>query len=248
MPYTLSSLSAGLVLLETIADHPDAGLTELAQLNNLTKSQAFRLLYTLEEHGFIIKNPTTRSYRLGYRPIYIGERAKDQTSLIARAQPFLDELSGISQENVHLICREGLASVCIALSHSPLPLRLYAQVGRLGPLHAGGGSKVLLAFAPESVREAVLSQPLERYTEATITEPDRLRTVLADIERDGFHVALSDVDANAFSVSAPIRDHNNAVVAALSIAGPSYRLNNESLHHFRELALDYSARIANAIR
>jgi IclR family KDG regulon transcriptional repressor len=248
MPYTLSTLDAGLVLLETIAEHPDTNLTELAKLNQLTKSQAFRLLFTLEQRGFIIKNATTRTYRLGYRPLYVGERAKEQTSLIARAQPFLDKLSAISQENVHLICREGLASVCVALSHSPLPLRLYAQVGRLGPLHAGGGSKVLLAFAPEEVRQAILGKPLERYTAATITDPERLRSVLADIVRDGFHVALSDVDENAFAISSPIRDHNNQVIAALSIAGPSYRLNNESLQRFRALAIDYSALIANAIR
>jgi IclR family transcriptional regulator, KDG regulon repressor len=248
MPYLVASLDAGLALLEAIANHPDLGLTDIATRAGTTKSQTFRLLHTLEARGFVIRDATKRTYRLGYRALYVGERARRQTNLITRAQPFLDELSALSRENVHLIAREGLHSVCIALAESPQPLRLYAQVGRLGPLHAGGGSKVMLAFAPEEIRTEVLTSPLERYNDATITDPERLAAILAQIRRDGHHLAMADIDEHAFAISAPIRDHTDAVVAAISIAGPTYRLHEGTLERFRDLVLTTAARISAALR
>ena len=248
MPYLIASLDAGLALLETIAEHPDLGLTDIAERTGATKSQTFRLLHTLETRGFVIRDATKRTYRLGYRALYVGERARRQTDLIRRTQPYLDEIAAQSRENVHLIAREGLHSVCIALAESPQPLRLYAQVGRLGPLHAGGGSKVMLAYAPMEVRDAVLAGPLERFNDATITDPTRLRQILDDIRRDGHHVAMADIDENAFSVAAPIRDHDDHVIAALSIAGPTIRLEDGDLDRLRALVLASAARISAALR
>lgn len=248
MPYTVASIEAGLTLLETIADHPGLGVTALARMVGGSKSQAFRLLHTLEHRGYVIKDPTTRGYRLGYRPMFVGERAKQQTNLISRAQPFLEGLAAASRENVHLIVREGLRSVCVGLSESPQNLRLYAQLGRQGPLHAGGASKVLLAFAPADVRAEVLATPLERFNQATITDPVELSRVLDTIVRDGYHLALGDIDENAFAVSAPIRDHRDEVVAALSIAGPMYRLDPDALARHRESVLACSLDISRALR
>jgi len=248
MPYKVASVDAAMTLLETIAEHPGEGVTALARRLGGTKSQSFRLLHTLEERGFVIKDPATRGYRLGYRALFIGERAKKQTDLISRAQPFLEELAACSRENVHLIAREGLYSVCVGLCESPQNVRLYAQVGRRGPLHAGGGSKVLLAYADPAVRAEVLANPLERYNADTITDPARLREVLDAIVRDGYHVALGDIDENAFAVSAPIRDHRDEVIAALSIAGPMARLDDAALTRHRAQVLEYGARISRALR
>jgi IclR family transcriptional regulator, KDG regulon repressor len=248
MSYTIGTLDAALTLVETIAEHPGLGVSELARRVGGSKSQVFRLLYTLETRGYVNKDHTSRTFSLGYRALYLGERAKRQTDLIRVAQPYLDELAEKSRENVHLIIRDGVRSVCVGLCESPQNLRLYAQLGRRGPLHAGGGSKVLLAFAPPEVREAVTARPLERFTSDTITDPERLTAVLEAIRRDGYHVALGDIDEGAFSVAAPIRDHANVVIAALSIAGPMSRLDEAALERHRDDVLDYVGRISAALR
>jgi IclR family transcriptional regulator, KDG regulon repressor len=248
MPYTIASLDAALTLLETIAEHPGLGLTDLARRTKSTKSQVFRQLHTLETRGYVLRDPTTKTYALGYRPLFVGEKARQQTDIIRISRPFLDELGERSRENVHLIARDGTASVCIGLCESPHPLRLYAQVGRKGPLHAGGGSKVLLAFAPPDVQHEVLAGPLERYTDATITDPQTLRRLLDRIVADGYHLASQDIDEGAFAMSAPIRDHTDSVVAALSIAGPISRLNDEIAEKHRVMVLEYAGRISRALR
>lgn len=248
MSYTIATLDAALTLVETIAEHPGLGVSELARRVGGSKSQVFRLLYTLETRGYVNKDHTSRTFSLGYRALYLGERAKRHTDLIRVAQPYLDELAGKSRENVHLIIRDGVRSVCVGLCESPQNLRLYAQLGRRGPLHAGGGSKVLLAFAPDEVREAVTARPLERFTADTITDPTRLTAVLEAIRRDGYHVALGDIDEGAFSVAAPIFDHSSVVIAALSIAGPLSRLDEAALERHRDDVLDFAGRISAALR
>jgi IclR family KDG regulon transcriptional repressor len=115
-------------------------------------------------------------------------------------------------------------------------------------LHAGGGSKVVLAYANDDVRNAVLDGPLERYTNATITDATHLQSLLDTIRTDGYHVAIGDIDEDAFSVAAPIRDHADEVVAALSIAGPTSRLDDEALTLYRQTVLKVSAEISVALR
>lgn len=247
-PYAVASVDAGISLLEAIADQPGQGVTALARRVVGSKSRAFRLFHTLEQRGYVIKDDVAHGYCLGYRALYLGDRASRPTNLIFLAQPFLEELAMRSLENVHLIAREGLRSVCVALYESPQNLRIYAQVGRRGPLHTGGGSKVLLAYAEDEVRAAALAVPLERYTDATITDPAQLVVVLDGILHDGYHVALGDVDENAFAVSAPIRDHREHVVAALSFAGPTYWLSDETLERHRADVLEIAQRISAALR
>lgn len=222
--YVIAALDKGLLLLRHLAENPNAGVSEIASKTGSTKSQVFRLLYTLERRGFVHKDPATRNYHLGHACLFVGERAKAQSSLVTVAEEVMERLVRETEENVHLVVREGIKSVVIALKETQQPLRLYAEVGREGPLHAGGSSMVLLAHAPRAVVEDVLSEELEAYTEHTVTLPDVVRDTLRKIREDGCHVALEDLDAGAFSIAAPVRDHRGAVVAAISVAGPVSRL------------------------
>jgi len=222
--YVIAALDKGLILLNHLAENPNCGVSEIASRTGSTKSQIFRLLYTLERRGFVHKDPETRNYYLGHSCLYLGERARTQSSLVAVADGVMERLALETQENVHLVVREDTRSVVVALKESPQPLRLYAEIGRKGPLHAGGSSMVLLAHAPERIVEEVLSGELVSFTPNTETRPQRIRRTLAKIRESDFHVALEDLDKGAFSIAAPVRDHRSEVVAALSIAGPVSRL------------------------
>ena len=226
--YVVAALDRSMQLLEQLALTPDIGISEIAKRAGATKTQAFRLLYTLELGGYVRKDPASRTYALGYRILYLAEHISRQTVLIRTAQPYMRELASATGENVHLIVREGLHSVCIALEESEQPVRLYAAVGRLGPLHAGGGSTVLLAYAPADVQNEILAGRLEAFTPYTLTDPEQVRELLAQIQRQGYHLAKEDVDLGAYSVATCIRDHSGDVVAALSVAGPCSRLNARS--------------------
>jgi IclR family KDG regulon transcriptional repressor len=147
--------------------------------------------------------------------------------LVRVANPFMNDLLERTRENVSLLVRDGLRTICLAIRQSPQPIRLYSELGRQGPLHVGGGPKLLLAFAPEEIQEKVLSEPLQAFTPSTIVNPKRLKTVLKQIRTQGYNASYGDMDTGAFSIAAPIRDHAGRVVASISVAGPQSRLTSD---------------------
>ncbi len=245
--YTVTVVDRTLSVLEALADRPDIGVTDLANRLGLTKSLVFRLLYTLEARGFVAKDPERSTYTLGYRLLYLGARTEQQKRLLAVANPVLDDLCRAADENVNLLVREGLSCLCAATRESSHPVRLFAQVGRRGPLHAGGASMVLLAYAPEAVRKAVLAGPLPAFTDHTVTDPTLLSAVLDRIRGTGIHVTRDDLDLGAFSIAAPIRDASRQVVAAVSVAGPTGRLSEDHQARHVELVTDAAREIANRL-
>lgn len=247
MTYTVHAVDRALALLELLAEARELGVTEIAERTGQTKSLVFRLLYTLEQRGYVHKDPTRRTYSLGYRPLYLAHQTRHHSQLISTAEIHLDHLAEVTQENVLLVVREELTCVCIAMRQSPQPLRLFAEVGKAGPLHAGGGPKVLLAYAPKTVRDTVLASDLQGFTATSIQDPAKLEQALERICRDGWTISLGELDPSAFSIAAPIRDHTNSVVAALSIAGPMSRLDDHRRELYRDQLLDAAATLSQGL-
>jgi IclR family KDG regulon transcriptional repressor len=137
--------------------------------------------------------------------------------------------------------------VCISARQSPQPLRLYGDVGRSVPLHVGGGPKLLLAYAPPEIVQTVLSGPLKSFNPDTNTRPQALLSQLERIRRAGINETRGDLDVGAFSIAAPVRDHSNAVIAALSIAGPHARLNAGMATRYKALVREHAAKLSQQL-
>ena len=245
--YVIASVDRAAQLLTTLAEMPGSGVTDLSEATGTTKSLTFRLLYTLERNGFVRKDAERRNYALGYRAMLLGDQARRQSPLIGTADPILAELAQRTRENALLLVREGRNSVCVALRESPQPLRIFAAVGRLGPLHAGGGPKVLLAYAPDDLQQAVLAGPLDRYTHETMVEADRLASSLTQIRQQGYALSSGEIDPNTYSIAAPVRDQSDAVVAALSVNGPTARLDSDAREASLTAVLDEATRLSRML-
>lgn len=245
--YVISSVDRAVHLLLTLAEKPNTGVTELAEATKNTKSLTFRLLHTLELRGLVRKDPERRTYTLGYRALLLGDQSRRQSGLISTAEPILEDLSNTTRENALLLVREDLQSICIAMHASPEPLRIFAAVGRLGPLHAGGGPKVLLAYAPDDIKQQVLTGRLEAFTKTSISEADALEASLEQIRVEGHGMSLGELDRNVFSIAAPVRDHTGDVIAALAVNGPSARLDDTSLVSFRAAVLSNADRLSRML-
>jgi IclR family KDG regulon transcriptional repressor len=223
--YRIDAVARALRVLEALGDNPGIGATALAEKLGLTKSIVFRLLHTLEEGGYVQRDEERAIYALGYRVALLGERVGREGALLQVARPVMDSLRDETGENVNLVVREGTATVVIATREGLHSIRLFAQTGRRGPLHAGGASMVLLAYAEPSIRDRVLEGPLERFSPHTITDPERLREALLLIRANRYNVAINDLDDGAFSIAAPIRNNAGEIIAGISVAGATVRLD-----------------------
>ena len=150
--------------------------------------------------------------------------ASEQGALAATAMmPYLAALGNATGENVYLRVREGMECETVAIYQTDPGLRVYTEVGKKMPLHAGSG-RLLLAHAPEAVQTQVLAQRLQRYTPSTRIDPSWIAADLHRIRTRGFLITDSEVVAGTVSVAAAVRDASGQVVAALLIGAPSLRM------------------------
>ena len=245
--YVISSVDRAVHLLLTLAEHPNSGVTELADATQNTKSLTFRLLHTLELRGLVRKDAERRTYTLGYGALLLGDQSRRQSDLILTAEPILAELSNTTRENALLLVREDLHSICISMHASPEPLRIFAAVGRHGPLHAGGGPKILLAFASRDIQQQVISGAPKSFMKMSIFEADALTATLNQIRAEGCSMSVGELDPNTFSIAAPVRDHTGEVIAALSVNGPTGRLSDTNMDRIRAAVLSNADQLSQML-
>ncbi len=74
------------------------------------------------------------------------------------------------------------------------------------------------------------------------------RALAGDVDPDGVAVRVDAVEAGITAVSAPVRDHTGAIVAAVSVVGPSFRLIDGRLDLTRRAVAEQAARLSTSLR
>jgi IclR family KDG regulon transcriptional repressor len=225
--YTVQALATGLEILNVLRRHPHSTLGEVAEHAGLGTSQAFRLLHTLEEAGFVHKS-SSKTYRLDMHCLTLGYAAHRDDPLIAQSRDVLDHLVEKTSESSHLVVRHGLVRVIADIRDSPRRVRSSAPLGQISPLYSGGTGPTILAFSPPELVEQVLSAPLKAATPKTVIDVEKIRKTLAEIRQKGYHVAREDFMLGAFSVAAPIFDAHGQCNTSICVAGPISRLTESS--------------------
>jgi DNA-binding IclR family transcriptional regulator len=244
--YSIAAVGRALDLLEALSRIGPAPLAALAESARCTRTAGFRLLRTLEARGFAIQDEARGMWRLGARWGVLGRAAVEQGALAATAMPFLAALGKACGENVYLRVRDALESETIAIYQADPGLRLYSEVGKRQPIHAGS-SRLLLAHAPEAVQTQVLAQRLPRFTPATRTDAGWIAADLQRIRTRGYLMTTDEVVAGAASVSAPVRDASGQVVAVMSVSAPTMRMRPPRPRALLPMVLDTAMKLSRML-
>jgi IclR family KDG regulon transcriptional repressor len=232
MSYTVDAVSSAMNLLFVVAEHPGLGVTDLSKLSGITKARAFRFLNTLEQSGMIHRQEPAATYQLGYRALFLGMAAQGQVQLARLADMLLPGVVAACGESVMIRVREASETVCIAWSDAPNAVRVHTDISERRPLYVGASGKLLLAYAPKDVQEAVLRGERKRYTGNTITSAAQLRQAISKIRELGYSVSFAEKALDTVSVAAPIQDASGAVIASLAMTAPASRAPAEKLPTF----------------
>jgi DNA-binding IclR family transcriptional regulator len=250
--YSVSSVQSAIALLDAFLHPPHQfGLTELSRMTGQTKNQTFRLLQTLADDRVVTIDPETKRYSLGYRVLEWGVAAQRSSPLMKAVSPVMDRLANDIQETVVLTTlADEVSAICIDKRESSQALQISARVGRRIPLHAGAGSKCLLAHSTVGFIERFIEQasPLARFTARTITDPGHLRDELRHIQEQGYAVSDEDIDEGACSIAAPIRDNRGDVIAAVSIACPKTRFREADAARNKQAVTEAADDVSQQLR
>ncbi|TDD04133.1 IclR family transcriptional regulator [Saccharopolyspora karakumensis] len=197
-----------MAVLQAVAQEP-CGLAELCGRTGLPRATAHRLAVGLETHRLLRRGSDGR-WRPGAALAELAGGAVDP--LLEAASTVLPKLRDVTGESVQLYRRDGMQRLCIATAEPPSGLRDTVPVGTALSMTAGSGAKVLASWADPATQRAVLAEAV--FGERTLLE----------VRRRGWAQSVAEREAGVASVSAPVRDNQGAVVAAISVSGPIDRM------------------------
>lgn len=225
----IQSVDRAITLLETIADAGgEATLTEIAGRAELNISTSHHLLSTLVRRGYVAKVPGRRSYALGGRILEIGYASLRQIDLPQRAEPFINRLNETTGETVHLVTLQGDTMKTLAKREARAPGP--GSMTRPDGAHAKASGKAILAWLPEhEARRITTAQGMIRFTPNTITEWPALDEELRSVRRNFYSMDREEYQPGLICIGSAVRDHQGAVVAAISASTPIVRATEAHL-------------------
>jgi IclR family transcriptional regulator, KDG regulon repressor len=181
------------------------------------------------------------------RLFQLGMIVQQQSEIQRVAHLMLHDLVAETGETARIMLPHENGPTCIDLVESPRQYRVFGKLGGFYPWHAGTSTKLLLAYQPIELQERILSLPLERYTATTTTDPEQLRSQMKMIRERGHHISSNDIEWGATAIAAPIFDKSGDVVAAVSVSGPSERLDSATIERVLGLVLATAGDISRSL-
>jgi len=226
----VQSLDRALDVLEVLATADELGVSEIAARTGLVPSTAHRLLATLVARGYAAQSPASGRYLLGYKLLELGATLQDRLGrLKSAARPHLEAIQEDTGETTNLVVLDGRNAVYVESVSGTRSVRLFTEIGGAIPAHTSGSGKALLAWREPAEVEALLGGgPLAASTPRTLTTLDALQEDFARIRRRGFSTDNEEHEPGVACVATPILDGAGLPVAAISVSGPTPRINADT--------------------
>jgi DNA-binding IclR family transcriptional regulator len=179
------------------------------------------MLMTLMEAGYVVRDPRTRTYRLGYkiltlsRPLLSGD---EKTELVAAC---LRELSARTGETVHYSVLDRDCAVLVQRAKGTQLVTIDFQIGDRAPLHGTSIGKVLLA-----------------YQDAALVDAARLRAELRKVRTLGYAYDDFEFGDDMRCVAVPVFEKDRSVTGGISLSGPASRYTLQKLRELRDCAME----------
>lgn len=231
-PETIQSIDRALdVLMLFSQERRELGVTQISEALGFQKSTVHRILSTLERRGFIQQNPDNGRYWLGIKLYSLGMLMREQQTLPGLVAPHARALAERFKEVVHLSVLDQAIEqyprhIIIDKIESSQVLSLTPPVGSSAACHCSGGGKCLLAYSKPEFLQQFNEAELPRFTPNTITSWAALQPELVQIRQQGYAVDAEEMELGLTCVASPIFGRGGALLAALSLSGPTSRLRS----------------------
>jgi DNA-binding IclR family transcriptional regulator len=186
-------------------------------------------LYSLEKARFIQRNNKTGEYRLTHKAFQVGRVYIRKVDFHKASMPILKELTAECREASHLGILDEMQVLYLDWVESTYSVSLASLTGRRLPAYCTGVGKNFLAHMDaKDLATYFQNTELIQYTDNTITDPGALTAYLKRVKTQGYAVDNAEYQPEVISVSGPVIDEAGEIVAGISVAGPVFRMGDET--------------------
>lgn len=147
--YHIPNLKRALEVFEVLAKNTDGvSLTEIAKITGYSKNSIFRIICTLEDCGYVVKNRDQRKIRLSRKLAALGYAAFGESNIVERGMDIVRKMRDDLEETSMLGTM--LEEDCVLLEQAPgiHPFKFLGEVGMRICFNASAPGKAMLAFLP----------------------------------------------------------------------------------------------------
>src|SRR5258708_18295630 len=132
-------------------------------------------------------------------------------------------------EPAYLSVRQGTETITVVGHQSPRSVQGVSWIGRATPAYCTSvGKALLLDHSKADLALLFEGVTFRRVAPNTAHDVAELSSMIEEARRLGFATADEELEADLFAVAAPVRDGRGPIIAALSTAGPKFRLRQRS--------------------
>jgi IclR family acetate operon transcriptional repressor len=238
--YFSRAVEKAMLALDCIRASPQPlSLIEISARLELTKTSAFRLLYTLEALHYISKSADGRYFAA---PHELARRGAEPLERLSMEFCETTSLAALFENHIEVL----------VVFESPQLMRMGNTPGRILPPNASSLGKAVTAFqTPEITERLIRSYGTHYFTPNTITDEIVLRDEFAQIREQGFAEDLEESTPGGRCFAAPILNAGGTAIGAVSLSMPLMRLRGEEqrqviLRAVRETARSIEKRLIDS--
>lgn len=237
----MPGLQRGLDILQLFAR---AGKTvtvpEACKALSISRATAFRLFYTLEVNGFIIRLPDSNGYRLHSRILSLGFDYLFSLDVVDIARPYLNELRDAVEATAHLGIRVGTDMYYVLRATTAEPKLPHSTPGKQHPAHAVSSGRALLLDLEEAELDQLYSgYDFSGFPDFVPSSLDALKALLHEERLRGYVIAQSLSYESVKHIAVPVRDSTGRATAAINISDRQFtdaELTGKVLEHLSSVA------------
>jgi len=228
--YSVQSIENAFDILEYLGEaDSELSILEISRRLNLTKSNALKLLATLEHFGYVDLNKYTGNYKLGVKTFQISQSYLSKLSLIDSGFRIMAQLRDKVNESVYISVVRDFKIVFLNAVETHRSVRIRSRIGNVAPAFASAEGKVQLAFLENLSIDKFLEKSFAKVTSKTIDNYEVLKKEIENIRKKGFAIDIEEYEDGVVCVAAPVFNFMKKVIAAISVPAPLLRVSEEKL-------------------
>jgi len=215
----VSSFAKGLLVFECIADaQTSLGVIDVSLRTGIEKSAVQRIINTLVQTGYFLRDKQTRKYRVGPKSLRLGYGYLATDNLVKAAMPHLFHLSDIVQSPISLAVKLEKELIIAARLRMNAVHNSSSVLGERLPFYWTASGRAILAHLPkEEALEILQTSESGNFTTSTISNPAEIYRQLTATRPLGYIVTDDDITKCKVKFGAPIFNKDKYPVAALVI-------------------------------
>lgn len=225
----IKSVETLLDIVQCLHQHGEPTMEEIADELGLSTSTVHRHLVTLRERNYVIIEDG--SYRLSLMFLTHGGKTRDQISASDMIDSKVQQISERTGERTQFMIEENGERVYVYTYAGPSGVKTDATIGKRGPLHVSAAGKSILANLPQERIDAILDDiSFKSVANNTIGDRETLEAELIAVRRLGYAYNDEESTEGLRAVGVPIQHDDGSIFGAISVSGPSFRLQHDYFH------------------